>query len=79
MGPYLQRFLFEDSINVGKDRLPGLVVRVPGHRYRSPGSHSRRYQIFWEVVGLEQGPLSLVKIIEEIFQGNSGSGTENRN
>jgi hypothetical protein len=28
----------------------------------------------WEVVGLERGPLSLVMIIEELFQGNSGSG-----
>jgi hypothetical protein len=31
------------------------------------------------VVGLERGPLSLVTIIEELFQGNSGSGLENRN
>jgi hypothetical protein len=49
------------------DRLCGLVVRIPG------------YQIFWEVVGLERGPLSLVMIIEELFKGNSGSGIENRN
>jgi hypothetical protein len=34
---------------------------------------------FWEVVPLERGPLSLVMIIEELFQGNSGSGLENRN
>jgi hypothetical protein len=34
---------------------------------------------FWEVVGLERGPLSLVKITEELLQGNSGSGLENRN
>jgi hypothetical protein len=34
---------------------------------------------FWEVVGLERGPLSLVMITEELFQGNSGSGLENRN
>jgi hypothetical protein len=45
------------------DRLCGLVVRVPGYRSRSPGFDSRRYQIFWEVVGLERGPLSLVRII----------------
>jgi hypothetical protein len=31
------------------------------------------------VVSLELGSLSLVRIIEEIFQGNSGSGLENRN
>jgi hypothetical protein len=42
------------------------------------GFNSRRYQIFW-VVGLERGPLSLVMIIEELFQGNGGSSLENRN
>jgi hypothetical protein len=31
-----------------------------------------------DFLGLERGPLSLVRIIEEIFQGNSGSGLENR-
>jgi hypothetical protein len=31
-------------------------------------------QIFWEVVGLERVSLSLVRIIEELFQGNSSSG-----
>jgi hypothetical protein len=46
-------------------RLCGLVVRVPGYIPRGPGFDSRRYQIFWEVVGLERGPLSLVKINEE--------------
>jgi hypothetical protein len=30
-------------------------------------------------VGLAWGPLSLMMIIEELFQGNSGSGVENRN
>jgi hypothetical protein len=30
-------------------------------------------------VDLERGPLSLVRIIEELFQGNSGSVIENRN
>jgi hypothetical protein len=44
------------------------------------GFDSRRYYIFfWEVVGLEREPLSHVIIIEELFQGNSGSGLENRN
>jgi hypothetical protein len=38
-----------------------------------------RYQIFWEVVGLERGPLSLVRIIEELLEWtSSGSGQENR-
>ena len=39
------------------DRLCGLVVRVSGYRYRGLGFVSRRYQIFWVVVGLERGPL----------------------
>jgi hypothetical protein len=43
-----------------------LVVRVPGYRSRGPGFCSRRYQIFWEVVGLERGPLSLLSTIEEL-------------
>jgi hypothetical protein len=30
-------------------------------------------------VALDLGPLSLVRIIEELFQGNSGSGLENQN
>jgi hypothetical protein len=38
---------------------------------------SRRYQIFWEVVGLERGLLSLVSTIEELFEGKRrGSGLE---
>jgi hypothetical protein len=42
-------------------------------------SPCRHYQIFWEVVGLEQGPLSLVNTIEELLERKStGSGVENR-
>jgi hypothetical protein len=48
-------------------------------RIQRSGFDSRRYQIFLEVVGLERGLLSLMRIIEELFQGNSGSGLENRN
>jgi hypothetical protein len=58
-------------------RLCGLV-RVPAYRSRGPGFDSRPYQIFWEVVGLERGPLSLVSIIVELLEWNSsGSGLEN--
>jgi hypothetical protein len=32
------------------------------------GFNSQRYQIFWEVVGLELGPLSLVSTTEELFE-----------
>jgi hypothetical protein len=45
--------------------------RVPGYRSRGPGFHSRSYQIFWEVVGLEWGPLSLMSKIEELLGRNS--------
>jgi hypothetical protein len=50
------------------DRLSCLVVRIPGYRSRGPGFDSRRYQIFWELVGLERGPLSLVRITDELFE-----------
>jgi hypothetical protein len=43
------------------------VDKVPGYRSRSPGFDSRRYQIFWEVVVLERGPLSLVRLTEELL------------
>ena len=56
------------SVDYEKDRLCGLVVRVSGYRYRGPGFDSRRYQIFWVVVGLERGPLSLVMSIEELLE-----------
>jgi hypothetical protein len=45
-----------------------LVVRVPGYRSRGLGLDSRRYQFFWEVVGLERGPLGLVSITEELLE-----------
>jgi hypothetical protein len=58
------------------DRLCGLVVRVLGYRSRGLGFDSRRYQIFWEVVGLERGPLSLVIVTEKLLEWkNSGSGS----
>jgi hypothetical protein len=43
------------------------------------GLDFRRYQIFWQVVGLERGPLSLVSTIEELLERkSSGSGVESR-
>jgi hypothetical protein len=48
------------------DRVCGLVVRVPGCRPRGPGFDCRRYRIFCVAVGLECGPLSLVRINETI-------------
>jgi hypothetical protein len=46
----------------------GLVAGVSGYKSRGPVFESRRYQISWEVVGLEQGPLSLVSTIEELLE-----------
>jgi hypothetical protein len=43
------------------------------------GFDSRRYRIFWEVVGVERGPLSYVSTIEELLERkSSGSGLESR-
>jgi hypothetical protein len=43
---------------------------------RRSGFDSRRYHIFRQVVGLELGPLSLVRITEEVLEWrNSGSGS----
>jgi hypothetical protein len=50
------------------DRLCGLVVRLPDCRHRGQGFDSRRYKLFCVVVGLEWGPLSLVRINEELLQ-----------
>jgi hypothetical protein len=53
------------------DRLCCLVIR-------GPGLDSRRYPIFWEVVGLERGPLSLVSTTKELLERkSSGSCLEN--
>jgi hypothetical protein len=43
------------------------------------GFDSRPYQIFWEAVGLERGPLSLVSALKELLERkSSGSGSEIR-
>jgi hypothetical protein len=61
------------------DHLFGLVVIVPGYRSRGPGFDSLRYQIFWEVVGLKRGRLSLVSTTEVILgRKSSGSGLESQ-
>jgi hypothetical protein len=46
----------------------GLVVRVPGYRSRGLGLDSWSYQNFCEIVGMEQGPLNLVRITEELLE-----------
>jgi hypothetical protein len=50
-------------INVQLESISGLVVRVPGHRPMGPGFDSRRYQISCVALGLERGPLRLVKYL----------------
>jgi hypothetical protein len=50
------------------DRLCGLVVRVSGF-------DSRRNHIFWEVVGMERVPLSLVSTTEELTGRDSSSSS----
>jgi hypothetical protein len=56
-------------------RLGGLVVRLLG----SDPEVRVRYQIFWEVVGLERSPLGLVSSTEELLgRKNNGSGPESR-
>jgi hypothetical protein len=45
---------------------------------QSSGFDSRRYQIFWEVVGLERGPLGIMSTTEGLLGRNSsGCGQEN--
>jgi hypothetical protein len=59
------------------NRLCGLVVRVSGYRSRGPGFDFQSYQIFWEVGGLEQGQLSLMRTTEQLLEWkSSGSGLE---
>jgi hypothetical protein len=48
-----------------KDRLCGLVVRVLGYRSGGPGSIPSTTRK--KVVGLERGPLSLVRTTEELL------------
>jgi hypothetical protein len=43
----------------------GPVVRVPGYRYRGPGSISNATRFSEKQLGLERGPLSLVSYSEE--------------
>jgi hypothetical protein len=59
-------------------RLCGLVVRVSGYRYRGLGFDSLGYQIFWVVVGLERGPIRLLRSIEELLEWKSSRSVEIR-
>jgi hypothetical protein len=79
--PYLQRFILklqDEAIIYKGDVFLFLGGRQSWALYifcvcrLFAGFDSRRYQIFWEVVGLERGPLSLVRIIEELLEWKSG-------
>jgi hypothetical protein len=61
------------------DRLCGLVVIVPGYRFRGPGSIPGATRFSEKQWGLERGPLSLVSTIEGLLERkSSGSGLECR-
>jgi hypothetical protein len=62
-----------------KDRLCGLVVRVPGYRSRGPGSIPSATRFFRRSSGSATGPLSLVSTIEQLLvRKSSDSGLENQ-
>jgi hypothetical protein len=74
--PSQMTILKTNIIRTFDDRLCGLVVWVWLQIQRS-GFDSRRYQIFWEVVGLERGQLSHVCTIDELLERKSnGSGLQ---
>jgi hypothetical protein len=66
---YMIRRLFTNAVSTKE--VIFRLVRVFGYRSRGPGFDSRCYQIFGEVVGLERGPLRLVRIIEELLEWKS--------
>jgi hypothetical protein len=49
-------------------RLCGLVARVLGYRSRGAGFDSGHFHIFWEIVGMQRGQLSLIRVTEELLQ-----------
>jgi hypothetical protein len=71
-------FLFNYALNYERPLLwPG--GRSFSLRFQRSGFDSRRYQIFWEVLSLERGSLSLVSTIEELLgRKSNGSCLGNR-
>jgi hypothetical protein len=59
---------FQYTATLKLDRLCGVVVRVSGWASRGPEFESQLYNILLEVVFLEPGPLSLLRIIEEVLE-----------
>jgi hypothetical protein len=75
--------LLELEVEFPPYELQGLSLWFSGQsswlQIQRSGFDSQHYQVFWEVVGLERGPLSLVSTIEEPLKRKSnGSGLENR-
>jgi hypothetical protein len=50
------------------DHFHDVVVRVPDYISRGPRYISWRYQIFSDLVDLDWGPISCVRIIEELLE-----------
>jgi hypothetical protein len=69
---YIQTAKFT-CLNVPLDRLCGLVSSGQSSwlQIQSSGFDSWRYQIFFEVVGLERGPLSLANTTEGLLERKS--------
>jgi hypothetical protein len=63
----LMMFIIHSSLS-NKDCLSGIVVRVTDNSLRGPGFDFRPYQSFWVAVGVERGPLSLVRINERLLE-----------
>jgi hypothetical protein len=53
------------------DSLCGLVFQNSWLQIQRSGFDSWHYQSFWEVVGLEWGPLSLESTVEELLEKKS--------
>jgi hypothetical protein len=69
-------------LNVG-NHIPGRPVWSSGQsswlQIQKSGFDSRHYRIFWQVVGLERDPFSLVSTTEKpLGRNSSGFGLENR-
>jgi hypothetical protein len=68
--------MIRSQINLPNTALTTSVV--PGYRYGGPRFDSRHYQIFSEIVCLDRGPFSLVRISEDLPERKgSGSGLGN--
>jgi hypothetical protein len=65
---HFSRSLPLDIVTQSSDSLYALVLRFRDYRSRGSGSDFRRYRFFFEVVDQERGPLSLVRINEELLE-----------